>query len=270
MQGVFAGKVDVEYYHSTRSCIALPLVACRLSFQLSLLLPPPQLGLGPARAIGRLPGRRSRHPACNCSSSCVRYVIGRPVPPTTRGRATSEPDQRPGRMLADGGREGKSTSSSSEQPSRRAGGPTGPGGRPARSRGSRGSASDPDGDPGAAAIPAPVPTAGSDTPVTAPRLRQQSGHRLDGQRVAESRRTGDAPVGHRRDHRGVPEGLPGGRVGQVQLHHHALEGGQGVVERPRGVGQRPGIDDDGVGPAPGGVDRLDQLALVVGLRRARG
>ena len=37
------------------------------------------------------------------------------------------------------------------------------------------------------------------------------------------------------------------------------------MQRPRGVAQRAGVDDQRVGPAAGGVDGLDQLALVVGL-----
>ena len=63
----------------------------------------------------------------------------------------------------------------------------------------------------------------------------------------------------------MPERLAGGGVGEVQLDDGAVEGGDGVVERPRRVAQRAGVDDQRVGPAAGGVDRLDQLALVVRL-----
>ena len=51
----------------------------------------------------------------------------------------------------------------------------------------------------------------------------------------------------------------------MELDDDAVEGGQGVVQRPRVVGEGPGVDDDGGGPAPGAVDELDELAFVVGL-----
>ena len=44
-----------------------------------------------------------------------------------------------------------------------------------------------------------------------PAGRDQPGHGVDGQGIAESPEPGDAPVGHRGDGRGVPERLPGRR-----------------------------------------------------------
>ena len=79
--------------------------------------------------------------------------------------------------------------------------------------------------------------------------------RLDGQPVAHAPEPGDAAVGHRGDDRGVPERLTGRRVGQMQLDHHTVEGGQRVVERPRRVGQGAGVDDDGIGADPGPAAR---------------
>ena len=94
---------------------------------------------------------------------------------------------------------------------------------------------------------------------------QQCGDGVDGQLVAEPAETGDHARRHRRQHRRVAERLAGGRVGEVQLDDGSVEGGHRVVERPRGVAERAGVDDQGVGAAPGGVHGVDQLALVVRL-----
>ena len=96
-------------------------------------------------------------------------------------------------------------------------------------------------------------------------LYKRPAHRLHGQLVAEAAEPGDQAVGHRRHHRGVAEGLPGRRVREVELDHHPVEGAQRVVQRPRGVGQRTGVDHQGVEPAAGLVDGVDQATLVVGL-----
>src|SRR5579864_6398342 len=88
---------------------------------------------------------------------------------------------------------------------------------------------------------------------------QPGGHRFDGQAVPVAAEADDRPGGDRRDDRRVAPGLAGVRVGQVQLHDRPLEGGEGVVERPRIVGERARVDDDRCAPAPPGVDRLDEL-----------
>ncbi len=49
-----------------------------------------------------------------------------------------------------------------------------------------------------------------------------------------------------------------------------LEGGEGVVDGPRIVSERAGVDDDRRSPPPGGVDGVDQLALVIGLEALDG
>ena len=64
----------------------------------------------------------------------------------------------------------------------------------------------------------------------------------------------------------MPERLAGGGVRQVQLDDGPIEGGHRIVQRPRGVAQRAGVDDQRVRPAPGAVDRLDEVALVVRLQ----
>jgi hypothetical protein len=51
----------------------------------------------------------------------------------------------------------------------------------------------------------------------------------------------------------------------VQFDDGAVEGGQGVVQRPGVVRERPGVDDDGVGPAPGTMNDVDERPLVIGL-----
>ena len=94
---------------------------------------------------------------------------------------------------------------------------------------------------------------------------KQLGDGIDGQFVAQPAEAGDHAGGHRGQHRGVAERLAPGRVREVELDGRAVEGGHGVVERPGGVAERPGVDDECGGAAPGGVDGLDQFALVVGL-----
>ena len=84
-----------------------------------------------------------------------------------------------------------------------------------------------------------------------------------GSRRRRSRRCVPVATGATTD--GVPPRLAGVGVGEVQLDDRAVERGERVVERPRVVGERAGVDDDGRAPAPRGVDRVDQLALVVGL-----
>ena len=94
---------------------------------------------------------------------------------------------------------------------------------------------------------------------------KQLGHGIDGEFVPEPAEPGDDPSGHRRQHRGVAEGLTPGRIGEVQLDGRAVKGGDGIVEGPRRVTQRPGVDDECLGPPTCGVDRFDQFTLVVGL-----
>src|SRR5581483_11637495 len=73
------------------------------------------------------------------------------------------------------------------------------------------------------------------------------------------------PGGHRGDHGGAPPGLAGGRVGEMDLDDHPIVGGEGVGEGVGVVGESARIEDDGRRPAPGPVDLVDEVALVVRL-----
>jgi len=53
----------------------------------------------------------------------------------------------------------------------------------------------------------------------------------------------------------------------VHLDDRPGERGERVVQAPRVVGERARVDDDPSRPSAGSVDRIDELALVVGLER---
>ena len=94
---------------------------------------------------------------------------------------------------------------------------------------------------------------------------EQVRHRLHRHPIAGPAEAGNNAGGHGRDHRRGPPGLAAPRVGQVELHDGSVEGGQRVMQRPAVVGEGAGVDDDGGGPAPGPVDDVHQVALVIGL-----
>ena len=54
-------------------------------------------------------------------------------------------------------------------------------------------------------------------------------------------------------------------VGEVNLHHRNVEKKQRVEDRHRGVGERGGIDDQGVRLGPGLLNPADQFPFVIGL-----
>jgi len=76
---------------------------------------------------------------------------------------------------------------------------------------------------------------------------------------------GDGAERHGRDDRGVAPRLASVRVRQVELDHRPFERGERVVDGPRVVRERAGIDDDRGDAPTRGVDGLDELALVVRL-----
>ena len=94
---------------------------------------------------------------------------------------------------------------------------------------------------------------------------QQPGHGLDRQPVAEAAEAGDGPVGHGGHHRGVAPRLARRGVREVELDDDPVESRQGVVQGPGVVREGAGVDDRWRRRAPGAVDQLDELALVVGL-----
>ena len=73
------------------------------------------------------------------------------------------------------------------------------------------------------------------------------------------------PVATGRHDADVPPRLARVGVGDVDLDLGPVERSERVVDRPGVVGERTGVDDDRRAPPAGGVDVLDQLALVVGL-----
>src|SRR4029077_13959470 len=91
------------------------------------------------------------------------------------------------------------------------------------------------------------------------------GNRADRQLVAVGTEGGDRAGGDGGERAGAPPGLAGVGVGEVQLDHRAVKRGERVVQAPGVVGERAGVDDDGVAAAACGMDPLDQLALVVRL-----
>ena len=70
---------------------------------------------------------------------------------------------------------------------------------------------------------------------------------------------GQADIGH------LPEVLPPGDVGQVDLHRREPHCFQRVQESHAGVGVGGGVDDDAVHFAAGALDGVHQDPLVVGL-----
>jgi hypothetical protein len=51
----------------------------------------------------------------------------------------------------------------------------------------------------------------------------------------------------------------------MQLDDRAVEGGEGIVQRPGIMGEGSGVDDDGVGPTACPVDGVDECSFVIGL-----
>src|SRR6266550_3842410 len=62
--------------------------------------------------------------------------------------------------------------------------------------------------------------------------RKKVGDGVDGHRIAEPTEAHDRAAGYRRHHRRVAPRFSGIGVGDVQLDDDAVEGGQGVVDRP--------------------------------------
>ena len=75
----------------------------------------------------------------------------------------------------------------------------------------------------------------------------------------------DAVADDRLDDRDMAPRLAGHDVADVDLHDGALGAQQRVVERVAVVGQRAGVDDDGVVVTP--LDAVDEGTLVVRLQR---
>ena len=80
----------------------------------------------------------------------------------------------------------------------------------------------------------------------------------------------DRPLGDGRHDARVAPRLAGVGVRQVQLDDGTVERGQRVVDAPRVVRERAGIDDDRRAPPAGAVDGVDELTLVVALERLDG
>ncbi len=98
------------------------------------------------------------------------------------------------------------------------------------------------------------------------RVLQQGEDGLDGEAVAGAPEAGDGAGGDGGDHRGVPPRLAGGGVGEVDLDDDSIVGGEGVGQGVGIVGESARVEDDRRRPAPGVVDGVDQVALVVRLQ----
>ena len=97
--------------------------------------------------------------------------------------------------------------------------------------------------------------------------REPTRQRRDGQLVADHPEPDDRAGRDGADDARVPPRLARVRVGDVDLDDRSVERGERVVDAPRVVGERAGVDDDRVGLGPRPVDRVDELALVVRLER---
>src|SRR5260370_27537052 len=90
--------------------------------------------------------------------------------------------------------------------------------------------------------------------------------RFAGEGVGGAPEAGDGPGDDGGEHRDVAPLLAGGRVRDVELDGDAVVGRERVGEAVRVVGEGPGVDDDRRAAAPGGLDRVDELAFMVGLQ----
>src|SRR5262245_49241254 len=95
----------------------------------------------------------------------------------------------------------------------------------------------------------------------------ERGQPVDRQRVAADAEAAQARLGHRRDVGMVAKPLAREDIADVDLDHWHIDRGDGVADGDRGVGIGAGVDDDPGGLlGAGGVDRIDDLALVVRLQ----
>src|SRR5690606_31928006 len=85
--------------------------------------------------------------------------------------------------------------------------------------------------------------------------------------VAVGAEARDLPGADGRHHRAPPERLARVDVGQVHLDGGQPDGRNGVAQRVAVVGERAGINDDGVKSPAGAVKRVDELAFVVRLEK---
>src|SRR6266508_3284330 len=94
---------------------------------------------------------------------------------------------------------------------------------------------------------------------------QRTGDGTNREVVTGAAEAGDRAGGDRRDDARVPPRFAGVRVGEVNLDDRPVERGERVMKAPRVVRERAGVDDDRGAAAPGAVDQIEQLALVIGL-----
>lgn len=118
---------------------------------------------------------------------------------------------------------------------------------------------------------APIRVARNSFPVLVPWETSSTDPQANGGFKAQKIRIGtepaDLPSAHRRDHRPVPEFLPGMNVGKMDLHHRDLHSGNGVSQGNAGVSVRGGVEDHGVKWATRRLEPLHQLALMIGLTK---
>src|SRR5580704_16393122 len=81
---------------------------------------------------------------------------------------------------------------------------------------------------------------------------------LDRQTVTVPAEASDHPGRYRADDRDVAPGFPALGVADVQFDDRPFKGRQGVLQRPRVMGERPGVDHDRSGAPACLVDRLDE------------
>src|SRR5436309_1898270 len=91
------------------------------------------------------------------------------------------------------------------------------------------------------------------------------GHGLQSEDVAHPPEPGDDPPAHLSNQVSLPEVLPRGRIGEVDLDHGNVDGGDGIANGHARVRIPPRVDHDGVGPRPGVLDGIDQLPFEVRL-----
>ncbi len=99
-------------------------------------------------------------------------------------------------------------------------------------------------------------------------LVQVAGEEGESQLVALGTRTGNDGGRLGGDVGVVAEGLPLVHVGEVYFDDWQFGCFQGVVEGDGGVGVGGRVDDDTGGRGAGGLDGVDEVALVVGLHEA--
>lgn len=93
------------------------------------------------------------------------------------------------------------------------------------------------------------------------------GDRVEGKRVAMRPEPADHPRRDRRDVRMPSKWFACKDVTQMNLNRGEPNPQKGVMDRHRCVAVRTGINDDSAGAAGGGLDPVDELALLVGLTK---